>query len=299
MGGLGRHLAWLAPLAGVLLCQACETSPLRRYAGAPSGASAEVALTPGMKLAAPGIGNDATSTSDWLFSNAAGVSTNFSQGAYPTMPMPSPGAVTAGAGNRDNLRVDVTAGAGFGPFDPLDWSNNPTLNAFTGRLSVDDYWRGFDDARQFEAVVDFAASGQGIGVDLDIGFSPRARYRRDGELQVRSFGYEFRVGQNLLAPDFDQRGTSAASQSWYIFAGSNGDAVIWDAGSTGFDLNPIDDLRLRDQVSVGDMQAGFAFNRFGGQFSLSYIRREVRYEDNSQIVRQGEDFGGVSFTIRR
>ena len=60
-----------------------------------------------------------------------------------------------------------------------------------------------------------------------------------------------------------------------------------------------DRMALRDQVTVGDMQAGVSFTRGDGQLSLSYIRREVEYKERGIRGEETEDFAGVSFTLRR
>jgi hypothetical protein len=61
----------------------------------------------------------------------------------------------------------------------------------------------------------------------------------------------------------------------------------------------VNDMALRDKVTVGDMQAGVSINRAGGQLSLSYIRREVEYRERNLGASENEDFAGVSFTIKR
>jgi len=58
-------------------------------------------------------------------------------------------------------------------------------------------------------------------------------------------------------------------------------------------------MALTDQVTVGDLQAGISIQRSGGQLSLSYIRREVKYQDRNGSFSENEDFAGVSFTMRR
>ena len=58
-------------------------------------------------------------------------------------------------------------------------------------------------------------------------------------------------------------------------------------------------MSLTDQVTVGDLQAGVSVQRSGGELSLSYIRREVKYSDRNVSISETEDFAGVSFTMRR
>ena len=71
------------------------------------------------------------------------------------------------------------------------------------------------------------------------------------------------------------------------------------AGVVGRGEPRLDDMALTDQVTVGDMQAGISIQRGGGELSLSYIRREVKYKDRNGGFSENEDFAGISFTMRR
>ncbi len=149
-----------------------------------------------------------------------------------------------------------------------------------------------DKIHNIAAEVSFAVPGERTGLAFDVGLAPRIAYNREGDYSSRKFGGEVRIGQN-----FDKRGTHyEPAGSWYIFAGADGEAIVWDAADSRASL---DRLALTDQVTVGDMQAGISIQRGGGQLSLSYIRREVRYYDRNGGARENEDFAGVSFTLRR
>ena len=117
--------------------------------------------------------------------------------------------------------------------------------------------------------------------------------REDGEVLTQRFGGEVRIGQ-----DFSLLDSNGQPQGWYLFAGADGEALIWDADRNGFSPQ-LGDMSLTDQVTVGDMQAGVSIQRGGGQLSLSYIRREVKYRDRNGGFSENEDFAGVSFTMRR
>jgi len=68
-------------------------------------------------------------------------------------------------------------------------------------------------------------------------------------------------------------------------------------GALEFSSNTV---ALRDQVTVGDLQAGVSVQRGPGQLSLSYIRREVSYHERGMRgASENEDFAGVSFTLKR
>ena len=98
--------------------------------------------------------------------------------------------------------------------------------------------------------------------------------------------------------DFDLLDRNGQPQGWYVFAGADGEALVWDADANGFRPS-LGDMSLTDQVTVGDLQAGVSVQRGGGELSLSYIRREVKYSDRNVSISETEDFAGVSFTMRR
>ncbi|WP_371309115.1 hypothetical protein [Hyphomonas sp.] len=147
--------------------------------------------------------------------------------------------------------------------------------------------------KDIAAEIAFSAPREKTGLDFEVGIAPRIAVREDGEILTQRYGGEVRIGR-----DFDLLDSDGQPQGWYIFAGADGEALVWDADRNGF--NPqLGDMALTDQVTVGDMQAGISIQRGGGQLSLSYIRREVKYQDRNGSVSENEDFAGVSFTMRR
>lgn len=130
------------------------------------------------------------------------------------------------------------------------------------------------------------------GLELELGIAPRISIAREGALETQRFGGEVRIGQN-----FDKRGELDPDSGWYLFAGADGEALVWEPDDTG--TVSINDMALRDKVTVGDMQAGVSFQRGQGQLSLSYIRREVEYRERNLGASEHEDFAGISFTLRR
>ncbi|MEL8054888.1 MAG: hypothetical protein AAGK66_01940 [Pseudomonadota bacterium] len=130
---------------------------------------------------------------------------------------------------------------------------------------------------------------------LDVGIAPRFSITQDGAFSTRRVGGELRIGQN-----FDRRGEGSAQSSWYLFAGADGEALVWEpdptTGNIGMSVN---DMALRDKVTVGDMQAGVSVQRGSGELSFSYIRREVEYRERNMGASEIEDFAGISFTIKR
>ena len=130
------------------------------------------------------------------------------------------------------------------------------------------------------------------GLGFDVRIAPRLTMLREGDFRARRLGGELQIGQTI-----DQRGDGSATHGWYLFAGADGEAFIWEPDSQG--AMSFENMALRDKVTVGDVQAGVSFQRGGGQLSLSYIRREVEYRERNLGASESEDFAGVTFTIRR
>ncbi len=148
------------------------------------------------------------------------------------------------------------------------------------------------EQRSLTAEIALSAPSERTGLGFDVGIAPRLSITNDGPLQTKRFGGEVRIGQN-----FDKRGQAGPISSWYLFAGADGEALVWEPDQErGLSVN---EMALRDQVTVGDIQAGVSFQRGLGQLSLSYIRREVEYRERNLGASENEDFAGVSFTIKR
>ena len=189
--------------------------------------------------------------------------------------------------------VFARAGNAGEQFSDLSWSNSEPLRAIEGNLEAARLTGAVDRDKDFSAEFEFGASREETGLAFDIGVAPRLSFREEGQFRSRSLGAQLRIGR-----DFDQRGTSAVADSWYVFAGAEGEALVWEAGEYGLS-NVSGAVALRDQVTVGDMQAGVSFQRGPGQLSLSYIRREVEFNDRNGGASEDEDFAGVSFTLRK
>lgn len=177
----------------------------------------------------------------------------------------------------------------------LGWSGSGALTAVTAERSAA---AALNPAlakveKDIAAEVAFSAPKEMTGLTFDVGVAPRIAVREDGEILTQRFGGEVRIGQ-----DFDLLDSNGQPQGWYLFAGADGEALVWDADRNGF-TPQLGDMSLTDQVTVGDLQAGVSIQRGGGQLSLSYIRREVKYRDRNGGFSENEDFAGVSFTMRR
>jgi hypothetical protein len=197
-----------------------------------------------------------------------GTSADFSSGALVASASDTPGISWSGTGALSVIAAERSAAAAL----------NPAL----AKVEKD-----------IAAEVAFSAPRELTGLKFDLGVAPRMSVREDGEVLTQRFGGEVRIGQ-----DFSLLDSNGQPQGWYLFAGADGEALIWDADRNGFSPQ-LGDMSLTDQVTVGDMQAGVSIQRGGGQLSLSYIRREVKYRDRNGGFSENEDFAGVSFTMRR
>jgi hypothetical protein len=198
----------------------------------------------------------------------AGTPADFSSGSLVATPADKPELGWSGAGALMAVTAERSAAAAL----------NPAL----AKVEKD-----------IAAEIAFSAPSEVTGLKFDVGVAPRIAVREDGEVLTQRLGGEVRIGQ-----DFDLLDSNGQPQGWYLFAGADGEALIWDADRNGF-TPQLNDMALTDQVTVGDMQAGISIQRGGGQLSLSYIRREVKYRDRNGGFSENEDFAGVSFTMRR
>ncbi|MEM9939757.1 MAG: hypothetical protein AAF768_12980 [Pseudomonadota bacterium] len=188
------------------------------------------------------------------------------------------------------------------PFGPLAFSGDDpfsnsrlyasdTLTELAGEREQASISQVPRDTKLLNAEIAFNVPAARTGLGFDLGVAPRLSVSRDGQFATRRFGGEVRIGQN-----FDKRGLPD-SQSWYLFAGADGEALVWEPDALG--AMSVSDMALRDKVTIGDLQAGVSFQSGPGQISFSYIRREVEYRERNLGASENEDFAGISFTIRR
>jgi hypothetical protein len=147
------------------------------------------------------------------------------------------------------------------------------------------------------AEVTFSASGARTGLGFDVQAAPRAQIQRNqGGGNTARIGGEIRLGQGLEARD--QRGTGIQAPAWYFFVGADNEALVWNVA----DRESLNGLALRDDVSVGDFQAGLAFRSFAGsQMSLGLVQRKLSFNDplGDRDIRRKENFAAFTFTLRR
>lgn len=151
---------------------------------------------------------------------------------------------------------------------------------------------------RFGGEISFAASGESTGLGLDMSFTPRAQIERNrAGNNVARTGAEFRVGTNLVDRDLRGKGRHARAPSWYFFVGADNEALVWNMA----DQTAMDGASLRDQATVGDLQAGVAWTTGeGAQVSLGMVERELRFNDlaGNNDIEMRERFAAFSYTLR-
>ena len=168
-------------------------------------------------------------------------------------------------------------------FEALDLSTPLSVRRETG-----DSWSG---------EMAFNASSDQTGLGLDVQVAPRARIQHGrAGVDVANFGGEVRLGQGLAKRD--QRHTNLKAPAWYVFVGADNQALVWNFA----DRQSLDGVALRDQVTVGDLQAGMAWRTsFGSQTSFGLVERKLAFNDiaGDHDVSIREDFAAFSFTLKR
>jgi Uncharacterized protein conserved in bacteria (DUF2219) len=285
----GTMVMLVASSVLTMLCQGCAAMPLHPV---------ETAAPPtlGMQMAASA--HNPAPSSEMLSGIDAVVPAIQVIGSAPTAFMGTPAGTSAAISVTltEAEAPDFAALPGKTGFSvkAFDWSGNDAVVAMLAAREQQKLIGPGDENRNLAAEFSFAAPREVTGLDFDVGVAPRISVGQAGGLSAQRLGGEVRIGQGLIASPL----SADAPKGWYVFAGADGEALVWDAKKSG--LSPdMSDVSLRDQVTVGDMQAGISMQRGGGALSFSYIRREVKYDDRNGAMRDTEDFAGISFTIKR
>ncbi len=275
-----------------LACQGCVSSGAAEYASEPA---AEQSL--GMSLAMPGsFGDGALNAPDInavsgnLLLVVAPVSPSIRLSApdaplavFATVPAPSPFSLT-GSGMSAVPHTDTAFG----------WSASPVLSSVAAQVAMSRYGQPDPEDNDMSFGVSIAATGVQTGLAFDVGLAPRVAVRDGGDLKGQRLGGELRFGQGLGLVD-----DGKMPKGWYVFVGADGEALVWDADMSRLGANSFSDMQMTDQLTVGDLQAGVSIQRAGGELSLSYIRREIEFNDRNRSLSDSEDFAGITFTMRR
>jgi hypothetical protein len=166
------------------------------------------------------------------------------------------------------------------------------------------------DARRFSAFAPVeddasAASRYGYEVSLvasaargfDVAFAQRGGlgFNDQGDVERETRGSELRLGRGLRDMPRDQ---PSREPTWYIFAASEDEALIWRPGVSNAFGGSGSSFALQDRVEIGDIQAGVTYESNGWQASLAYVEREVSVRRGSRTYTQDEAFAGVTLTMR-
>ncbi|MBI1361935.1 MAG: hypothetical protein GC155_16790 [Alphaproteobacteria bacterium] len=200
--------------------------------------------------------------------------------------------------------VDPVAGAEFrlplkvgNDFSPSNWAQPEQAARFKELDLSTPLSMRMQPGDNISAEVAFGASGERTGLGLDFQVAPRAQIQsnRAGN-NIANVGGEVRLGQGLA--DRDLRNTDFRPPAWYFFVGADNQALMWNFA----DKQSVTGVALRDQVTVGDMQAGMAWSTSrGGQMSLGLVERKLSFTDiaGDHDVSTRERFAAFSFTIKR
>ncbi len=132
---------------------------------------------------------------------------------------------------------------------------------------------------------------------LDVELVPSASVHFDDDGQSAVVGAVVRIGEDLRAKD-------VASNTWYIFAGADAEALSYSPGSSK-------QLRqgqfggqfgLNERIIIGDAQAGIGYRIGSADVSLGYVRREISTLNGtlgSEGFSKTEDAAALSFTWKR
>ncbi|MFN3314363.1 MAG: hypothetical protein ACK46Q_12980 [Hyphomonas sp.] len=174
------------------------------------------------------------------------------------------------------------------------WGSSHALSAVAAEIATARYGQPVEASRDMSLGLSIDAPSDRTGLGFDVSVVPRYAVRDEGDLSTQRLGGEVRFGQSLGLV-----GEGGTPEGWYFFVGADGEALVWDNSRSMPSLGDLFDMQMTDQVTVGDLQAGFSIQRGPGQLSLSYIRREVKFDDRNRSLKDSEDFAGITFTMRR
>ncbi len=148
-----------------------------------------------------------------------------------------------------------------------------------------------DDTNYELAVIARAAGG------FDVSLAQRAGvgFNAAGDVARESRSSELRLGHGLQ----QLRDEPTTAPTWYFFAASEDEALIWRPGQRNAFGGASAGFALQDRVEIGDLQAGITYEFRGIQASLAYVEREINVRSGSQNFSQDERFVGLTLTMRR
>ena len=93
----------------------------------------------------------------------------------------------------------------------------------------------------------------------------------------------------------DQGRINPEAPNLYLFLGANDEALVWgvaDKKRSG--------VALRDQLTIGDLQMGFAWATEFGRTALGLVERKLKYNDRTgdHDVSLREHFAAISYSLK-
>lgn len=128
---------------------------------------------------------------------------------------------------------------------------------------------------------------------LDLELVPTASMRFDDDSRSAVVGAVVRIGEDLRSKD-------VASNTWYVFAGADAEALSYSPESAAALTRG--EFGLSDRIIIGDAQAGVGYRIGSADVSLGYFRREVSTLGGSlgtEGFSKTEDAAALSFTWKR
>ena len=151
--------------------------------------------------------------------------------------------------------------------------------------------RGDRETRGYEVSVVASSGG------FDVAFAQRGGvgFNNNGDVNRQTRGSELRLGHGLPSMPRD---APSRQGSWYLFAASEDEALIWRPGVRSDFGDSRSGFALQDRVEIGDVQAGITYEANGWQASLAYVEREESTQVGTQSFEQDMSFTGVTITMR-
>jgi hypothetical protein len=189
-----------------------------------------------------------------------------------------------------NVSFNDSANGGSAPF-ALNF-NTSARDRFAGLSAAQLTTSNDSSPNHYE--VSLVAHG---AANVDVALAHRSGFgvNREGDISRESRGSEIRVGRGLLPM---QRNGTPQQSRWYLFAGSEDQAIIWQPGARSEFGGAGQTLALQDRVEIGDRQAGITYETHGVQASLAYVERKVRVHVFGRRLSEDENFTGITLTMR-
>lgn len=132
---------------------------------------------------------------------------------------------------------------------------------------------------------------------IEVAFAQRGGvgFNAQGDVERASNASELQLGRGLRGL---RRDNASSAPSWYFFAASEDEALVWQPGTRSEFGGSSNSFTLQDRVEIGDIQAGITYEQNGLQASLAYVEREISATAGRQTVHQNQEFVGLTLTMR-